>query len=158
MNTYSFRQQLLYNLEMTFKSVFTVVVSFTFTCALVSETNDKNFNAYCSLRRRKLILPLYIVQYLSHTENINIIGKTAIFEPQPSLEDSASFVSSIRPSGFHFFGFRNNIFFLQRFASNRQSGRPCLCIYVPQWQDGHVILRVLFSSPSTTRRTTVEVF
>jgi hypothetical protein len=39
-----------------------------------------------------------------------IIGKTALFEPQPSLEDSARFIYWITPSGFHFFGFQILIF------------------------------------------------
>jgi hypothetical protein len=38
---------------------------------------------------------------------IIIIGKTVLFEPYPSLEDSARFVT---PSGFHISGFRNNNF------------------------------------------------
>jgi uncharacterized membrane protein YjjP (DUF1212 family) len=69
MNTYTFREQLLYNLVMTLKSVFTVVVGFIFTCAM-SETKDKHLNVYCSLRRRALILSLYVAKYLSHTEII----------------------------------------------------------------------------------------
>jgi hypothetical protein len=38
---------------------------------------------------------------------IIIIPEKNLFEPQPSLEDSAS-LSLIRPSDFHFFEFLNN--------------------------------------------------
>jgi hypothetical protein len=44
------------------------------------------------------------------------------------------FCQSYRSSGFHFFGFRNNIFFQSKVvspASNPQLGGPGLCIYVP---------------------------
>jgi hypothetical protein len=49
---------------------------------------------------------------------IIIIGKTAFFEPQPSLEDSASFV--YKPSGIHFFGFPSNNCFTE------QGRQPCV--------------------------------
>jgi hypothetical protein len=72
---------------------------------------------------------------------ITIIGKTALFEPWPSLGDSARFVFN-QTIGFHFFGFRNNHFLqsnIVNLASNPQPGGPGLYIYVPQWQGGQVI-------------------
>jgi hypothetical protein len=54
-----------------------------------------------------------------------IIGRTALSEPQPSLEDSARFVC-VRTSRFHFFKFRNNNFLQSKFVSltsNTQPGR-----------------------------------
>jgi hypothetical protein len=47
------------------------------------------------------------------------------------------------PSGFHYFGFRNDFFFwkrkVDRFASNPQPVGPGLCIYDPQWQGDPVL-------------------
>jgi hypothetical protein len=70
----------------------------------------------------------------------------------------------IRPSSFHFFGFRNNILFTE------QGRQPCvqpptwrtrslyLCPPVTQWPSYTPGNRVPFSTPSTTRRVRVEVF
>jgi hypothetical protein len=50
-----------------------------------------------------------------------------------------------KSEGFHFYGFRNDIFFLQSkvvsLVSNPRPGGPGLCIYVSQWHDGPVISR-----------------
>jgi hypothetical protein len=70
-------------------------------------------------------------RYITKAVEIIIIGKTALFEPQPSLEDSARFVW-IRPSGFHFFGFRNDNSFTE-LASNTQPGGSGICLPVTGW-------------------------
>jgi hypothetical protein len=49
------------------------------------------------------LFTLYTYYYYHHHHHIN--GKTAFFEPQSSLKDSARLVSN-RPTGFHFFGLR----------------------------------------------------
>jgi hypothetical protein len=51
---------------------------------------------------------------------IIIIGKRALFEPYPSVEDSARFVNSLE-LGFHFFGFCNNNFFYRARSSALRS-------------------------------------
>jgi hypothetical protein len=69
---------------------------------------------------------------LDHVQdNFTIIfttGKTAFFEPQPSLEvlPDLSIKSYIRPSAFHFFGFRNSNFFTE------QGRQPC--VQSPTWR------------------------
>jgi hypothetical protein len=71
----------------------------------------------------------------------SIIGKTALTEPLPSLEDFSRFVW-VNPSGFHFFGFRNNNFLRSKvvsLASNPQPGGSGPCIYVPQRQGDKVV-------------------
>jgi hypothetical protein len=45
-----------------------------------------------------------------------IIGKTTLFEPQPSLEHSARF--TLRPSGFHLFEFCKKNYLIARPAPN----------------------------------------
>jgi hypothetical protein len=52
---------------------------------------------------------------------IIIIGKTALFEPQPSLEDSAT----LHP-GFELFGFRDSIFYIKQ--------GPQSCVQPPTWR------------------------
>jgi hypothetical protein len=82
---------------------------------------------------------------------IIIIGKTALFEPQPSFEDSARF------DHFHLFGFCNSNFFAE------QGCQPC--IQPPTWRTRSLYLCppetgwpsytprpwVPFSSPSMTQ-------
>jgi hypothetical protein len=79
----------------------------------------------------KPILKAFIISSSSST------SKIAVFEPQPSLEDPARIVYYVRPSGFHFFGFRKSIFL------RGQGCQPCAqpppppggpgpCSYVPQ--------------------------
>jgi hypothetical protein len=59
-----------------------------------------------------------------------IIGRTALFEPHPSLEVSFLWISQ-------------QYFFLQSkvvgLGSNPQPGGPAPCIYIPQWQGGPII-------------------
>jgi hypothetical protein len=66
----------------------------------------------------------------------NSIGKNALFEPQPSLEDSVRFVcrESDHPV-FISLDFATRIFLQSKvvsLASNPQPGGPGPCIYVPQ--------------------------
>jgi hypothetical protein len=90
---------------------------------------------------------------------IIIIGKTALIEPQSSLEDSVRFDLVFTSLYFA------TIIILQSKvvnpASNPQPGGPGLCIYVPPvtgWPRYTPRHRFPFSSPSTTRRGRVEVF
>jgi hypothetical protein len=86
-------------------------------------------SGYCSIHRVSLFA--FII----------IIGKTSLFEPQPSLEYSPTFV--YRSCGFHFFDFAIIIFLHSKviisFASNPKPGGPGICISVPQWQGSPVI-------------------
>jgi hypothetical protein len=89
---------------------------------------------------------------------IIIIGKTALFELQPSLEDSARSVHPVSTS----LDFATVIFLQSNvsLASNAQPGGPglCLCPPVTGWPSYTPRHRVPFSSPSTTRRAMVEAF
>jgi hypothetical protein len=66
---------------------------------------------------------------------IIIIGKKDLSEPQPSSEESASFVF-IRPPSFHFFGFCNSVPASQNkvisLMFSNQPGGADSCIYVTQ--------------------------
>jgi hypothetical protein len=83
--------------------------------------------------------------YSSFCLRINIIiGRTAVFEPWPSLEDSAIFVYSLlcvvnQTIRFYFFGFRNSTFLQSKIvslASNPPTWR-IRCLYLnPQRQGG----------------------
>jgi hypothetical protein len=71
------------------------------------------------------------------TWRIIIIGKTELFDPQPSLKDCARFYS-----GFTSLNFATVIFLQSKvvsLASNPQPSGPGPCIYVTQWQGGPVI-------------------
>jgi hypothetical protein len=77
--------------------------------------------------------------YFAHRQR----DRALLQSPRPDL-DSASdsfpeeilpHLSWIRPSGFHFFGFPNNILLQSKvvsITSDPQPGGPGLCIYVPQ--------------------------
>jgi hypothetical protein len=63
--------------------------------------------------------------------------------------------------GWNFLGCRNSIFVHSKVVSfmfNPRPGGPDPCSWMPQWQSGPARHRVPFSSPSTTRRATVELF
>jgi hypothetical protein len=81
---------------------------------------------------------------LERSQYIIIAGKTAIaFHTKFGQAES----------GFYFFGFRDKFVY--------KPGGPGPCIYVHQGQGGPVISpwhRAPFSSPSTSRRATMEVF
>jgi hypothetical protein len=61
---------------------------------------------------------------------VMVIGKTALFEPEPSLGDYARLNPVFTSLDF------TTIFFLHSrvlsLAANPKPGGPCLCIYVPQ--------------------------
>jgi hypothetical protein len=63
---------------------------------------------------------------------IIINGKTALFEPWPSLEDSARLRPVVTYLDFTAVMFLHNK--IVSFASNAQPGGTDPCIYVPQWQ------------------------
>jgi hypothetical protein len=81
----------------------------------------------------------------------------------PQVLSTPKYVPWIRPSGFHFFRFRNNNFLRNKFvslASNPDHAGPGPCIYVPPvtgWTSYTPRHWVPFSSPSVTRRATVGV-
>jgi hypothetical protein len=99
---------------------------------------------------------------LSWQENVCtdviINGKTALPEPQPSLEDYARLDHPLFTS-LNFatiISLQSNVASLE---SNSQSGRPGLCMHVRQWQSGPVIppsTGFPFSSSSTTRMATAR--
>jgi hypothetical protein len=100
---------------------------------------------------------------------ITIIGKPALFELQRFLRrfcTDLSVPSKIRPSGFHFFGFRDSNFFSQSkvisLASNPPTWGDQISVFM-SLRDRVAQLhphrhRVLFSSPSTTGTATAEIF
>jgi hypothetical protein len=71
-------------------------------------------------------------------EIIVIIGRTVLFEPQPSLEDSIRMHLV-----FTSLDFETTIFFLRNkvpsLASNCHPDGPGLCVYVPQLQGSPII-------------------
>jgi hypothetical protein len=86
------------------------------------------------------------------------IDKTALFEPYPSLKDSARLHLAYISLDFVTIFVYSKVISL---ASNSQPGGPGPCIYVPQWQGCPLITprhQAPFSLPSTTHRGKVEVF
>jgi hypothetical protein len=80
---------------------------------------------------------LSVIHFLYRCQYVSTIGKTALFEPQPSLEDSTSLHPVFASLDFATLIFlQSKVFSL---ASKPQPGGPGPCIYVRQWQGGPVI-------------------